>query len=358
MRKSVILPGVAVAGGLVGLLVRRVYLAHGFEAGTGLPISGAPSLWAMVLVSAAVAAALLVLSRGKHRKFDQCYTGAFSPDTTPLLSGALAGAVLLAIGGFLALAAWAGSPRTLLGQRTMSIAWAGLGVLSLLAAAGIYFVAQKMRRGAPILTAWAVVPGFACCLWIMANYYQSWAEEPVLGQYLIPMLGALLSMIACFLVGGFAFGKARVTLTLTVCLAAGAFNIMALADGLPLADTALYLGMMFYLLSMAAHAEAYSDHPIAASLKAAYTGDIDPSRVAAARAAPPWGPRAASPPPARTDRPRISPSDTKENNTPSLGVWRFTQYGKRSEEKVLYYHPHLLSLGQAPHRPHLLHRGH
>ena len=124
--------------------------------------------------------------------------------------------------------------------------------LSLLAAAGIYFVAQKMRRGAPILTAWAVVPGFACCLWIMANYYQSWAEEPVLGQYLIPMLGALLSMIACFLVGGFAFGKARVTLTLTVCLAAGAFNIMALADGLPLADTALYLGMMFYLLSMAA----------------------------------------------------------------------------------------------------------
>ena len=59
MRKSVILPGVAVAGGLVGLLVRRVYLAHGFEAGTGLPISGAPSLWAMVLVSAAVAAALL-----------------------------------------------------------------------------------------------------------------------------------------------------------------------------------------------------------------------------------------------------------------------------------------------------------
>ena len=251
-RKSVILPGVAVAGGLVGLLVRRVYLAHGFEAGTGLPISGAPSLWAMVLVSAAVAAALLVLSRGKHRKFDQCYTGAFSPDTTPLLSGALAGAVLLAIGGFLALAAWAGSPRTLLGQRTMSIAWAGLGVLSLLAAAGIYFVAQKMRRGAPILTAWAVVPGFACCLWIMANYYQSWAEEPVLGQYLIPMLGALLSMIACFLVGGFAFGKARVTLTLTVCLAAGAFNIMALADGLPLADTALYLGMMFYLLSMAA----------------------------------------------------------------------------------------------------------
>ncbi|MFR4757865.1 MAG: hypothetical protein ACLT9P_06975 [Evtepia gabavorous] len=52
----------------------------------------------------------------------------------------------------------------------MSTAWAGLGVLSLLAAAGIYFVAQKMRRGAPILTAWAVVPGFCSGRpWIMAN---------------------------------------------------------------------------------------------------------------------------------------------------------------------------------------------
>lgn len=167
MRKSVILPGVAVAGGLVGLLVRRVYLAHGFEAGTGLPISGAPSLWAMVLVSAAVAAALLVLSRGKHRKFDQCYTGAFSPDTTPLLSGALAGAVLLAIGGFLALAAWAGSPRTLLGQRTMSIAWAGLGVLSLLAAAGIYFVPRKCAGAPPFSPPgpWSPALPAACGSW-------------------------------------------------------------------------------------------------------------------------------------------------------------------------------------------------
>lgn len=35
MRKSVLLPAAAVAGGVVGLVVRRVYLANGFEAGTG-----------------------------------------------------------------------------------------------------------------------------------------------------------------------------------------------------------------------------------------------------------------------------------------------------------------------------------
>ena len=108
-----------------------------------------------------------------------------------------------------------------------------------------------MRRGQPILTAWVTLPGFAGCLWIMSNYYESWAANPVLGQYLIPMLGALLSMLACFFMGGFAFEKGRVTVTLTLALAGGALNLMSLADGLPLADTALYLGMTFYLLASA-----------------------------------------------------------------------------------------------------------
>ena len=85
----------------------------------------------------------------------------------------------------------------------------------------------------------------------MSNYYESWAANPVLGQYLIPMLGALLSMLACFFMGGFAFEKGRVTVTLTLALAGGALNLMSLADGLPLADTALYLGMTFYLLASA-----------------------------------------------------------------------------------------------------------
>ena len=66
MRKSVLLPALAVAGGIVGLLVRRVYLANGFEVGTGLPIAGAPSLWAMALVAVAVVVVLAVLSAGKQ----------------------------------------------------------------------------------------------------------------------------------------------------------------------------------------------------------------------------------------------------------------------------------------------------
>ena len=82
MRKSVLLPAAAVAGGVVGLVVRRVYLANGFEAGTGLPIAGAPSLWAMAIVTIVVLGLLVALSCGKHKNYTQCYTGA-SPGCWP-----------------------------------------------------------------------------------------------------------------------------------------------------------------------------------------------------------------------------------------------------------------------------------
>lgn len=251
MRKSLLLPAAAVVAGVVGLLVRLLYLKNGFEVDTGLPVSGAPTMWVMLLVSVAVVVVLALLCRGKHQKFDQCYTGAFRPHGLLWAAGALAGAVLLVVGGFLSLAAWVSSPLDEFGQRTLSVSWLLLGILALLAGAGIYLIQQKMGRGLPILTGWTAMPGFACCLWIMANYYTYWAAEPSLGKYGIPMLAVALSLLACLEMGALAFGKVKTGLVLFLCLAGAAFDLMALADGLPLADTALYLGMTFYLLATA-----------------------------------------------------------------------------------------------------------
>ncbi len=251
MRKTLLLPAAAAVAGVVGLLVRWLYLKNGFEMDTGLPVSGAPTMWVMLLVSVAVVVVLALLCRGKHQKFDQCYTGAFRPHGMLWAAGALAGAVLLVVGGFLALAAWVSSPLDEYGQRTMSVSWLLLGILALLAGAGIYLIQQKMGRGLPVLTGWTAMPGFACCLWIMANYYTYWAAEPSLGKYGIPMLAVALSLLACLEMGALAFGKVKTGLVLFLCLAGAAFDLMALADGLPLADTALYLGMTFYLLATA-----------------------------------------------------------------------------------------------------------
>ena len=43
MRKEILLPAVAAAGGVVGFAFRRWELATAFEADTGLPIDGAPA---------------------------------------------------------------------------------------------------------------------------------------------------------------------------------------------------------------------------------------------------------------------------------------------------------------------------
>ena len=88
--------------------------------------------------------------------------------------------------------------------------------------------------------------------------------DPALYQCGIPMLAVALSLLACLEMGALAFGKARTGVVLFLCLAGAAFDLMALADGLPLADTALYLGMAFYLLSAAgalADNDARADAP-------------------------------------------------------------------------------------------------
>ena len=69
MRKEILLPAVAVAGGGVGFALRRWELATAFEADTGLPIAGAPATLALIAVSAAVAVVLLALSLGRYPGF-------------------------------------------------------------------------------------------------------------------------------------------------------------------------------------------------------------------------------------------------------------------------------------------------
>ena len=69
MRKEILLPAVAVAGGGAGFVLRRWELATAFEADTGLPIPGAPATLALIALSVAMAAVLALLCRGKYPSF-------------------------------------------------------------------------------------------------------------------------------------------------------------------------------------------------------------------------------------------------------------------------------------------------
>ncbi|MDY3013929.1 MAG: hypothetical protein SOR61_01785 [Evtepia sp.] len=251
MEKAVVLPAAAGAAGIAGLIARWLYLDKGFEVGTGLPLSvSAPGI-VMWILAVAVVAVCFLLGRGSPRTFAQCYTGAFTPRRFFQAAGQMAAVVLLAAGGFLNLAAYVSSPVGPDGAREEILARLFLGVLCLLAAAGIYLVLQLLRKGTEVRSVWLSVPGFACCLWVMLNYYASWAEDPIVARYVLPLAAGLLTLVACCLIPGFAYGKGRVTLTLVVSLTGAALNLFTLADGTPLYDTAVTLGLTFYLLAQA-----------------------------------------------------------------------------------------------------------
>ncbi|MBR2491460.1 MAG: hypothetical protein IKB65_08275 [Ruminiclostridium sp.] len=251
MRKALVLPAVAGIGGLIGLVVRQRFLVQAFEPGTGLPVGGVPVTYAMWAVALITAAAIIALSLGKHRTFEKAYTSAFGRGNMIQTSCTLAAAGLFLAAGFFNIEAFVSSPvNAFTMAREVSIVRPILGVVCLGAAAGIWFVTQEMKSFRQVKSIWTLLPGFACCLWVMANY-QTWAQDPVIQRYLFSLVAILLSMIGCYCLPGFAFGKGQVGLTLITCLLAAAFGIMVLGDGLPMMDLALVLAMVFYLGSMA-----------------------------------------------------------------------------------------------------------
>lgn len=251
MKKPVVLPIVAVVGGLLGLAARQVQLRTAFEPGTGLPIQGSAAsyaLWGVLLLTALV---LFVLSQGKHRTFEKCYTSAFGTTSMVWLSGELAGAALLVLAGFCSVEAFVSAPiDEFTAAKTVSIFRPILGVACLAAAAGIWFTVQATRSGRrQTESLWLLMPGVVGCLWVLCNY-QTWAQEPVMEHYFCLMLVALVAMVTCVSAAGFAFGKGKVSGTVFGCFFGGCLCIVSLCDGLALCDVALLLGMGFYLLSM------------------------------------------------------------------------------------------------------------
>lgn len=251
MRKAWVLPAVSVVGGILGLLVRHFYLARAFEPGTGLPLSGQPVTYALWAVAILTAVALGVLSRGRHRTFEKSYTSAFGRGNMIQTSCNLAAAVMFLAAGFFNIEAYVSAPIYFLtGRKAISVIRPILGLLCLATAAGLWFVMQGLTRKGELRSAWVTLPGFTSCIWLMAGY-QTWSQDPVLSRYLFCLLAVLLAVVACYCLPGFAFGKGQVVVTLMACLLGAAFCIMVLGDGLPMYDLALYLGMAFYLLSMA-----------------------------------------------------------------------------------------------------------
>ena len=265
MRKEIVLPSLAVGGGIVGLLLRRWELATAFEADTGLVTPNMPSTWALIIWSAVLAVVFILLCRGKHRPFAGGYDAAFAAKGNTVYVTAMV------LGGFLLLASavlnYMGIPAAY--QEAVAAARAGnaqgtplfnvlpRAILGALAAVSFFCVLSTGRNnyrgeGKGKFSFPLLAPAYMGCIWLIAAY-QVRAGDPVRQDYIYELFAIISSLLGLYFMAGFSFERAKVFRSSLFSLLGVYFSLVTLADGHELYVVLLY---GFCILSLTANVTA------------------------------------------------------------------------------------------------------
>ena len=265
MRKEIVLPSLAVGGGIVGLLLRRWELATAFEADTGLVTPNMPSTWALIIWSAVLAVVFILLCRGKHRPFNGGYDAAFAAKgntvyvTAMVLGGflLLASAVLNYMGIPAAYAEAVAAARAGNAQTTPLFAVLPRAILGALAAVSFFCVLSTGRNnyrgeGKGKFSFSLLAPAYMGCIWLIAAY-QVRAGDPVRQDYIYELFAIISSLLGLYFMAGFSFERAKVFRSSLFSLLGVYFSLVTLADGHELYVVLLY---GFCILSLTANVTA------------------------------------------------------------------------------------------------------
>lgn len=265
MRKEIVLPSLAVGGGIVGLLLRRWELATAFEADTGLVTPNMPSTWALIIWSAVLAAAFILLCRGKHRPFAGGYDAAFAAKgntvyITAMVLAAfllLASAVLNYMGIPAAYAEAVAAARAGNAQGTPLFNVLPRAILGALAAVSFFCVLSTGRNnyrgeGKGKFSFSLLAPAYMGCIWLIAAY-QVRAGDPVRQDYIYELFAIISSLLGLYFMAGFSFERAKVFRSSLFSLLGVYFSLVTLADGHELYVVLLY---GFCILSLTANVTA------------------------------------------------------------------------------------------------------
>lgn len=223
MLRTILLPLLAVAGGIGGLFLRRWELSTAFEA-DGLAIPGAPATLALIILTLVLIAAFLLLCQGKHNTLER-YDDAFGAQGNWLylvLAGLAAAHVLLA-------ALFAGSG--FFQKELTSPVWLFLAALCLVAFASVLVIALHNFRGGPGKRIGLVLlgPAYLCCLWLVTAYQQR-AGDPVVLDYVYELFTVITALLGLYYAAGFAFDRPKVKRCAVFGLLTVYFSLVTLAD--------------------------------------------------------------------------------------------------------------------------------
>lgn len=268
MKKQLTIPLLSAAGGAAALLLRIWQNRTGFEAGTGLPIPGAPAGTALLALLALLAAALVLLCLRLPKEADPgpALPGDFSR-TTPLLTTLqTAGALLIALSGLSDLleglgsgslllrlqaaadpygAALAAEAMPLLSQKAQLLA----GILALVSGAAVLLATASCRRQEPCKAApLLLVPPVALVIRLVLAYRIN-SINPALSAYYVELLALAFLTLGFYRLSSFAFQAGRTRRFALYAAPAVTLSLAALADGgALLSSLLLYAGGALALL--------------------------------------------------------------------------------------------------------------
>jgi len=248
-------------GGTAGFALRLTQNRTGFESSTGLPIPGNTAGIALVVLLAAMAVILLLLSRRLPENTEQppVFPGSFSTEDTSLLMLPVAGIFLMALSGLLDILLGTGSlSRTVLelpGIGTL-VLFVGdmfsptvhllLGVFSLAAAVALMLAIlncrRKGKREARMDGSYLLVPVIALTMRLVLTYRMD-SMNPSLTAYYVELLALVFLILGFFRLSSFAFRMGRIRPFALYCGMAVICTLTVLADlNTLLSSTLLYLG--------------------------------------------------------------------------------------------------------------------
>lgn len=231
MRKELILPALALAGGGAGFGLRWRQIASAFDRQEMLFRPGAPATLALAVLAVLAAAALLWLVQGGSAPAD--WAEAFRCPSPAYMTLMAAGGLLLfaaaALGlleGMALLALWKqGGKETL---PLMHLAAAALcvpaGIAALVLGKGDY--RGELPRQHPLL---ATLPAYATLPWAV-SLYQEHSRQPELMIFLPALAGVVCAALGFYAQASFAFQRPRGKLCLFFSLMGIGLLLTSLAD--------------------------------------------------------------------------------------------------------------------------------
>lgn len=243
MRRDVVLPVLAVAGGAAGFFLRRWQLASAYLPEAGLFVHGAPATWALLALTALLALAFLLAVLKKREGLDDFLPAFGAPGAEQMTILAAAGLLMLAAGalgmkdGLSQLQLWRANPAMY--QLSLPATRLLAGGLCVLAGLGVLFMGQMAYRG--VLNTGgcllASFPALAGLVWLFSTHLEH-GTEPVLMKYGFGLFAALALTMAHYYAAGFLYGRPKPRRTLFCALMGVVLGITSLADGPGLFDAA------------------------------------------------------------------------------------------------------------------------